>query len=127
MRLLLAGGKTGGHLFPGIAVAKQWLKKEGNEVLFVGTRDGIESRILPEQNLPVKYTAASGLKRVGLFKTLLSLLRLPLAFLQGLWIVLRFRPDVVLSLGSFAAGPVCLAAWFLRKPLVLLDPTRYRA
>ncbi len=122
MRLLLAGGKTGGHLFPGISVAKQWLRQEGNEVLFVGTRDGLEARILPQQNLPVRYTAASGLKRVGLVKTLFSLLRLPLAFLQGLWIVLRFRPDAVLSLGSFAAGPVCLAAWFLHKPLVLLEP-----
>lgn len=116
MRLLVAGGGTGGHLFPGIAIAEEFLSRErGNEVLFVGTRAGIEARVLPVKNLPHRFIDIGGLKGVGLAARLKNLLKLPMALWSSLSIVRDFRPDVVIGVGGYASGPVVLAARLLGR------------
>jgi len=120
MRILVAGGGTGGHFFSGVAVA-EILKERGDELLFVGTPRGVEARVLPRLGWPLRFISVGGLKRVGLAHRLLSLAKLPIAFLQSLWILLRFRPDVVLGVGGYASGPIMMVAWLLRIPTVLIE------
>ncbi len=124
MKLLIAGGASGGHLYPGVAVAQKWMEKKGNSVLFVGTRQGLESRVLPKLGFPVRFTIAGPINGVGIYRKLISIAKLPIGLLHGLWIVLAFRPDVVLCLGGYASGMVSLAALFLRRPLVIFEPNR---
>ena len=109
MRLLIAGGGTGGHLYPGIAVAEEIVRR-GGEVLFVGTSRGLEARAVPAAGYALELLEVSGLKRVGPMAILRSLFRLPKAFLRSLSILRRFRPDVVLGVGGYASGPLVLAA-----------------
>ena len=110
MRLLVAGGGTGGHLFPGIAIADEVVRRGGGEVLFVGTSRGIETRAVPAAGYALETLQVSGLKRMGLWGTLRGLLRLPLAMAKSFVILRRFRPDVVVGVGGYASGPVVLAA-----------------
>ncbi|HNT27671.1 MAG TPA: undecaprenyldiphospho-muramoylpentapeptide beta-N-acetylglucosaminyltransferase [bacterium] len=109
MTILLAGGKTGGHLFPGIAVAEE-LRARGVPVAFVGTRGGLEEQELPARGFELDIIRAGGLKGKGLFDTLRNLAVLPFALLRSWLIIRRRRAGAVVSLGGFAAGPVALAA-----------------
>lgn len=124
MKLLIAGGASGGHLYPGVAVAQEWMGKKGNGVLFVGTRRRLESRVLPKLGYPACYILAGPLNGVRLTRKLVSMAKLPIGFLQGLRIVLTWRPNVVLCLGGYAAGMVSLAALLLRRPVVIFEPNR---
>ena len=122
-RLLLAGGGTGGHLFPAMAVGEAWREAFGDdaELLFVGTADRIEARAVPEAGERFEAIDVSGIVGLRGWRRLLGLLRLPLAVLQALRIVRRFRPDVVVGAGGFASGPTVLAAWLLRTPTAILE------
>jgi len=118
MRLLIAGGGTGGHLFPGIAVAEEVVRRNG-EVLFVGTKHGLEFRAVPAAGYALELLEISGLKRMGLGATVRGLYRLPRAFLRSWAILRRFRPDVVLGVGGYASGPLVLAAALLGYPTAI--------
>lgn len=110
-RLLIAGGGTGGHLFPGVAVAEELLAREpGAELLFVGTARGIEARVVPELGWDIELIKVSGLKTVGALGALRGALRIPASLLQSRRILKRFRPDAVIGVGGYASGPVVLAA-----------------
>lgn len=111
MRLIVAGGGTGGHLFPGIAVAEEFLARgPENEVLFVGTERGIEARLLPKLGYKLELISASGMKGMGTAKKLLSLGRLLYGYSQSRKILKSFRPDLVLGVGGYASAPMLLAA-----------------
>jgi UDP-N-acetylglucosamine--N-acetylmuramyl-(pentapeptide) pyrophosphoryl-undecaprenol N-acetylglucosamine transferase len=111
MRLIIAGGGTGGHLFPGIAVAEEFLSRnEGNEVLFVGTERGIEARILPRLGYRLQCIATTGLRGMNLLSKLKGGWLLLAGYLQSRRIVREFRPDLVLGVGGYASGPLVLAA-----------------
>ena len=111
MRLIIAGGGTGGHLFPGIAVAEEFLARSPeNEVLFVGTSHGIEARLLPKLGYPLALISASGMKGLGTVKKLLSAGRLLYGYAQSRKILKEFRPDLVLGVGGYASAPIVLAA-----------------
>jgi UDP-N-acetylglucosamine--N-acetylmuramyl-(pentapeptide) pyrophosphoryl-undecaprenol N-acetylglucosamine transferase len=120
MRLLIAGGGTGGHLYPGIAVAEEVVRR-GGQVLFVGTARGLEARAVPAAGYPLELLEVSGLKRVGLMAALRSLFRLPKAFLRSLAILRRFRPNAVLGVGGYASGPLVLVAALLRYPTAIQE------
>ena len=120
MRLLIAGGGTGGHLYPGIAVAEEVVRR-GGQVLFVGTSRGLEARAVPAAGYALELLEVSGLKRVGPMAVLRGLLRLPGAFLRSLSILRRFRPDVVLGVGGYASGPLVLAAALWRYPTAIQE------
>jgi len=111
MRLIVAGGGTGGHLFPGIAVAEEFLSRSPeNEVLFVGTERGIESRVLPRLGYRLECIAASGMRGISLADRIRGFRLLLGGCLQSLRILREFKPDLVLGVGGYASGPLVLAA-----------------
>ncbi len=115
--LIMAGG-TGGHVFPGLAVAKR-LQEQGIEVHWLGTRKGLESRLVPEASIPLHIISISGLRGKGFKSLLLAPFRLVFAIVQSLRIIHRLKPDVVLGMGGFVSGPGGIASWLLRYPLVI--------
>lgn len=122
MRLLIAGGGTGGHLFPGVALADELRERSsGHEVLFVGTKQGIEARVLPKLGWKLSTIQVSGLKTKGIKGKLLGLCRLPRALWQSRRVLREYRPDVVLGVGGYASGPVVLAAWLMGIPTGILE------
>ena len=120
VRVVIAGGGTGGHLFPGLAIAEQ-LSAQGAQVTFVGTARGIEAKVVPQSGYPLELIDIAGLKRQGLWLTLRSLLKLPLALFQTIGLLRRLSPSVVVGAGGYASGPVVLLAALLRIPTVVLE------
>ena len=120
MKLLIAGGGTGGHLFPGIAVAEE-LKARGHEVRFVGTARGIEARVLPNEGWPLDLIEVAGLKGGGLVGLLRGLFRVPRALWQSRRLLRREKPDLVIGVGGYASGPVVLAAALSGRPTAILE------
>ncbi len=125
--LLIAGGGTGGHVFPAIAVAQEWLRRdspgaEGRSVVFVGTERGIETKLVPQAGFPLELIRAAGLKGIGGMKLLRNAAMLP----AGLWdsekIIQRNHFDVALGVGGYASGPMILAAALHRIPTVVFEP-----
>jgi UDP-N-acetylglucosamine--N-acetylmuramyl-(pentapeptide) pyrophosphoryl-undecaprenol N-acetylglucosamine transferase len=122
MKLLIAGGGTGGHLFPGIALAEEIVARNPqNQVLFVGTARGIEVREVPKAGFPLELIKVTGLRGKGLLGLAGGLLKLPLALLGSLRILRRYHPDVVLGVGGYASGPVLLAARLLGVSSAILE------
>jgi UDP-N-acetylglucosamine--N-acetylmuramyl-(pentapeptide) pyrophosphoryl-undecaprenol N-acetylglucosamine transferase len=120
MRVLIAGGGTGGHLYPGMAVAEE-VTARGGEVLFVGTTRGIEARVVPAAGYPLELLEVSGIKRMSLMRSLRGLARVPLALGRSLSIVRRWKPDVVLGVGGYASGPMVLAAALVGYPTAIQE------
>lgn len=111
MKLLIAGGGTGGHLFPGIAVAEEFLARDPrNEVLFVGTERGIEARVLPKAGYPLECIATTGMRGKNLLSKVKGLWLLLQGYAQSRRIIRSFKPDLVLGVGGYASGPLVLAA-----------------
>lgn len=111
MKLVIAGGGTGGHLFPGIAVAEEFLaRNSANEVLFIGTERGIEARLLPKLGYRLACISASGIKGQSPLAKVKSAALLLYGYSQSRKILKEFRPDVVLGVGGYASAPVVLAA-----------------
>lgn len=122
MKLIIAGGGTGGHLFPAMAIADAVQELEPrSEVLFIGTRHGIESRILPELGLPVKFISTRGIRKTGILNRLYALVELPWALIQSVRIIQSFQPDVVLGVGGYASGPAVAAAVLMRIPTAIQE------
>lgn len=117
----MAGGGTGGHVIPLIAVARE-LRGRGHDVFFVGTREGLEGRLVPKEHFPIEFITIGGLKRVGMLRTLRTLWQLPLSVARCLGILRKRKPAGVFSLGGYVAGPVTLAAWLIGIPIVLMEP-----
>lgn len=110
MRLIMAGGGTGGHLFPGLAVAREFQRRDAmTEILFIGTELGIESRVLPREGFPLKTLPISGMKGRGLRGLMEALYGIPISFFRSLKIIGRFRPDCIIGLGGYASGPFLIA------------------
>jgi len=120
LRLAVAGGGTGGHLFPGIAIAREWLHRNpDSRVLFVGTDRPFEKKILAGSGFTHTAIAAAGMKGLGLFKKIRALGCIPRGIAQAVGILSRFKPHVVLGVGGYSSGPVALAARLQRIPVVL--------
>ena len=120
MRILIAGGGTGGHVFPGIALAEEFLTRHSeNDVLFVGTERGLEKDAVPRAGFPIEFIHVGGLNRVGLGKMTKSLFQLPTAIWESMRIIRRYRPGIVVAVGGYASGPVALAAWLMHVPVVV--------
>ena len=115
--LIMAGG-TGGHVFPALAVARE-LRARNQQVIWLGTRHGLESKLVPGEGFPMELVRVAGLRRKGLVSWLLAPWKLMLALADALQVLRRIRPRVVLGMGGFASGPGGLAAWLTRRPLVI--------
>ena len=122
MKVLIAGGGTGGHLYPGIALAEEVVTRHhANQVVFVGTERGLEARVVPREGYPLETIRAQGLKGKGLVGLLKGLFALPVAFVESVRILQRHKPDVVVGVGGYASGPVVLAAWLMGIPTAIQE------
>jgi len=118
---VLAGGGSGGHVIPLLAVARE-LRARGHAVRFVGTEGGIEAKLVPAQDFPIDWITIGGLNRVGRRQALLTLLELPWSIWQASRVLEQARPAAVFSTGGYVAGPVILAALWKRIPVVAMEP-----
>lgn len=122
MKVIIAGGGTGGHVFPGIAVAEELKRRRpGSTVLFVGGRRGLEAQAVPGAGFAIRYVLTQGFPRRAWWRWPQALISNFVGFIQSLWILWRERPDVVLGTGGYVSGPVALAAWMLGRPLLLQE------
>lgn len=115
--LIMAGG-TGGHVFPGLAVAEV-LNSRNQSVVWLGTRRGLEAELVPARGIEMEWISVSGVRGRGLLAWLAAPFKIAWSILQALGVMFRRRPGAVLGLGGFAAGPGGVAAWLARKPLVI--------
>jgi UDP-N-acetylglucosamine--N-acetylmuramyl-(pentapeptide) pyrophosphoryl-undecaprenol N-acetylglucosamine transferase len=118
---LITGGGTGGHVFPALAVAEE-LRNRGHKLLFIGTPEGIESRLVPDAGYEIEFIQIGGLNRVGLARQLQTGVQLPLSVAKASRVITRLRPAAVFSMGGYVAGPVMLAALGRRVPLIIMEP-----
>lgn len=122
MRVVLAGGGTGGHLFPGLAVAREFQRREpGSEILFVGTEQGIESRVLPKEGFKLETLPVKGIKGRGLRGWLDAAWGVPVSVLRCRAILREFNPECVIGLGGYASGPVLLAARLAGRNCAIME------
>ncbi|MEO0422061.1 MAG: undecaprenyldiphospho-muramoylpentapeptide beta-N-acetylglucosaminyltransferase [Pseudomonadota bacterium] len=117
-RVMIMAGGTGGHVYPALAVAN-WLREHRHEVVWLGTRAGIEARVVPAAGFPIEWVHVSGLRGKSLSTWLTAPVRLVRALLEAWSAVRRRRPHVVLGMGGFVTGPGGVAAWLLRIPLLV--------
>jgi UDP-N-acetylglucosamine--N-acetylmuramyl-(pentapeptide) pyrophosphoryl-undecaprenol N-acetylglucosamine transferase len=122
MRAILAGGGTGGHVIPALAIAQQLQKDYAAEVLFIGTARGIENRLVPAAGFPLRLVQVGGLNRVSLKTRLKTVFDLPRAVWDSSRILSDFRPDIVIGVGGYASGPAMLAAILRRAPTLVFEP-----
>jgi UDP-N-acetylglucosamine--N-acetylmuramyl-(pentapeptide) pyrophosphoryl-undecaprenol N-acetylglucosamine transferase len=122
LRVLIAGGGTGGHVIPALAIARELRDEHGAEVRFVGTARGLETRLVPEAGFPLELIHVGQLKNVSVATKLRTLADLPLGVLRCVGLVRSFRPDVVVGVGGYASGPAMMAAILLRVPTLAFEP-----
>jgi UDP-N-acetylglucosamine--N-acetylmuramyl-(pentapeptide) pyrophosphoryl-undecaprenol N-acetylglucosamine transferase len=119
---IMAGGGTGGHVIPALAVAEE-LRSRGHTVRFIGTRRGIEAKLVPAAGFPIDWIEIGGLNRVGFRQTMTSLAELPWSTFGAARLLGRSKPvTAVFSMGGYVAGPVLLAALWKRLPVVVMEP-----
>jgi UDP-N-acetylglucosamine--N-acetylmuramyl-(pentapeptide) pyrophosphoryl-undecaprenol N-acetylglucosamine transferase len=122
LRVVIAGGGTGGHLYPGIAVARELLRRHPDaRITFAGTARGIESRVVPKEGFELDTLRSTGLKGTSLAARVRGLLLIPLSGIDAWSIVSRRAPDLVIGVGGYSSGPVVLIAWVRRIPTLLLE------
>jgi len=122
MRVLIAAGGTGGHIYPGIAVAQEIVRRDANaKVRFVGTARGLESRLVPQAGFELTLIDSSGLKNVSLAARTRGLAMLPKSFLSTLSLLREFKPDVVVGAGGYVSGPVVLTAALTKRPTLVME------
>ena len=119
MRAILAGGGTGGHVIPALAIAQELQKHHSAEVLFIGTARGIEARLVPAAGFPLKLVQVGALNQVSLKTRLKTLFDLPRAVWDARRILAEFRPDIVIGVGGYSSGPVVLVAALRGVPTML--------
>jgi UDP-N-acetylglucosamine--N-acetylmuramyl-(pentapeptide) pyrophosphoryl-undecaprenol N-acetylglucosamine transferase len=123
MKLLIAGGGTGGHVFPAIAIAQEWLSRGSErEVVLVGTQRGIEMKLVPQAGLPLETLRVAGLKGKGGATLLKNLAMLAPAMLDARRVLRTHKPVAAFGVGGYAAGPMMLATWLARVPNVIFEP-----
>ena len=118
---LFAGGGTGGHVIPALAVAKE-LKKRGHSAFFVGTERGLESNLVPREGFPLELIQIGGLKRVGFRQRVATLMQLPVSTMYARRLLKSRRVSAVFSMGGYVAGPPVIAALIRRVPVIVMEP-----
>jgi UDP-N-acetylglucosamine--N-acetylmuramyl-(pentapeptide) pyrophosphoryl-undecaprenol N-acetylglucosamine transferase len=123
VKLLIAGGGTGGHVFPAIAIAREWLSR-GNEreVVLVGTERGLEMKLVPQAGLPLETLRVAGLKGKGGLTLVKNVAMLVPAMLDARRVFRKHQPVAAFGVGGYAAGPMMLATWLARVPNIIFEP-----
>ena len=122
LRILIAGGGTGGHIIPALAVAHELVERHKAEVLLVGTARGLELRLVPEAGFRLRLIAVGPLKNVSLATRLRTMLQLPRSIIECRRLIREFKPDVVFGVGGYASGPAMAAALWLKVPTMIFEP-----
>jgi UDP-N-acetylglucosamine--N-acetylmuramyl-(pentapeptide) pyrophosphoryl-undecaprenol N-acetylglucosamine transferase len=122
LRVLIAGGGTGGHVIPALAIARELRDRCASQVRFVGTARGLETKLVPEAGFALELIHVGQLKGVSLMTRVRTLADLPLGLLRCASLIRRFKPDVVVGVGGYASGPAMGAAVLLRVPTVAFEP-----
>ena len=123
MKLLIAGGGTGGHVFPALAIAREWLARgKEREVVLVGTERGIEMKLVPQTGLPLETLRVAGLKGKGGATLVRNLTMVVPAMFDAGQVLCRHRPVAAFGVGGYAAGPMLLAAWLAGVPNIIFEP-----
>ena len=117
-RILIMAGGTGGHVFPGLAVARE-LQDKGWEIHWLGTANRMEAKIIPKHKIDISFIDVAGVRGNGLLRLLKAPFQILKSILQARKVIRQFSPDVVLGMGGFASGPGGIAAWMMRVPLIL--------
>ncbi len=117
-RILIMAGGTGGHVYPALAVADS-LREQAVQILWLGTSNGLEARVVPENGYTLSTIKVAGLRRKGILRLLLAPLTIAVALMQSIKIIYQFKPDAVLGMGGYISGPGGIAAWILRIPLYI--------
>ncbi len=126
MRVVFAGGGTGGHVYLGISLARELLRRDPkHEFLFIGTARGLESRIVPDEGFRLECITSRGLKRVGALDLLRNLMLVPVSLLQSRRLLSGFAPHAVVGVGGYSSGPAVLAAWWARIPTLIVEPNAW--
>jgi UDP-N-acetylglucosamine--N-acetylmuramyl-(pentapeptide) pyrophosphoryl-undecaprenol N-acetylglucosamine transferase len=124
--LMVAGGGTGGHIYPALAIAREYIARDASRrVVFVGTERGLETRIVPAAGFPLELISAAGLVGIGGINLVKNLARLPLGFLQAWRLIGRYRPSVVLGVGGYSSGPVLLSAAIRGVPTLIHEANAF--
>ena len=122
LRVLIAGGGTGGHVIPALAIARELRDRHGAEVRFVGTARGLETRLVPEAGFRLELVRSGQLKNVSLATRLRTAMDLPLGVMECVRLLREFKPQVVVGVGGYASGPGMMAAILLRVPTLAFEP-----
>jgi UDP-N-acetylglucosamine--N-acetylmuramyl-(pentapeptide) pyrophosphoryl-undecaprenol N-acetylglucosamine transferase len=122
MRVILAGGGTGGHVIPALAIAQELRARHSAEIKFIGTARGLETKLVPAAGFELELIEVGALKNVGLVTRLSTLWQLPGALLRSRRIIREFRPEVVIGVGGYASGPAMLAAEMAGVPTLIFEP-----
>lgn len=122
--LIIAGGGTGGHIYPAVAIARAILKKDPEvKIIFVGSSTGLESKIVPKEGFPLLLLPVGKLNyKGGLGQKILTLLKMPIALFQSVRIILKYKPQAVLGVGGYASGPFVFVASLMQKKTFLWEP-----
>ncbi|HEY0141703.1 MAG TPA: undecaprenyldiphospho-muramoylpentapeptide beta-N-acetylglucosaminyltransferase [Thermoanaerobaculia bacterium] len=124
--LMIAGGGTGGHIYPAIAIAKEFLARDASRrVIFVGTERGLEKTIVPKAGFPLEFIDVGGLKGKGGMDLIRNVFKLPLGFIQAWKLVGKHRPSVALGVGGYSSGPVLVAAKLRGVPTLIHEANAF--
>lgn len=122
MRVIIAGGGTGGHLFPGLAIAEEFRYRNSSiEVVFVGTEYGIEARVVPREGYPIKFLRAEGMVGVSSVRKIKAMITSFFSFIDSYRIIKTVRPDIVIGVGGYSSGAIVLTAYLMSIPTMVLE------
>ncbi len=120
LKIVIAGGGTGGHLFPGIAIAKEFMaRNSATRVIFISAGNQLERTVLSKAGFDLRSIQVAGIKGRGVWNQINSVLKIPGAILAAMGLLKNFSPDLTVGLGSYSAGPVVTGAWLMRIPIVI--------
>ena len=126
MNIIIAGGGTGGHLFPGIAIAMEFLRRDPeNKITFIGTTRGIENRVLPKLGFNLKIITVKGFKGKKLFEKIIELCCIPFSFIQSAYYLKKTNTDMVIGLGGYISFPAILAATIMKIPTAIHEQNSF--
>src|ERR1044071_9587052 len=124
--LMIAGGGTGGHIYPAIAIAREYVARDSSrKVVFVGTQRGLEKTIVPKAGFPLEFIDVGGLKGKGGLDLIRNILRVPKGLIQAWRLVGKHQPSVVLGVGGYSSGPVLLAAKLRGVPTIIHEANAF--
>ena len=120
LRVVMAGGGTGGHLFPGIAIAREFISRNpATRIIFISTGNPLEKTVLSRAGFELQSIQVAGIKGRGVWNQIKSVLQIPGAILAARGLLRNFAPDLIVGLGSYSAGPVVMGAWLMRVPIAI--------